>query len=87
MYAQFVLPHPSLIHLFQTKLAINTTLVVSDIQRGISKIQKEAGGQARSVSTNHIRFTDGGGCLRLPSPEPGQQLRRLLGNPLPYFHI
>ena len=86
MYAQFVLPPLSPTHPFQTELAINTNMMVSDIRYDISKIRKEAGGQARSVSTNHIRFTDGGGCLRLPSPEPGQQLR-LLGNSLPYFHI
>ena len=49
---------------FQTELAINTHVMVSDIRRDVSKIRKEAGGQVHSVSANsiHSRWEDAYFC-------------------------
>ena len=40
---------------FQTELAVNTNVTVSDIHRDVSKIREEIGGQVRSVSTSRIQ--------------------------------
>jgi len=37
---------------FQTELAMNTHVTVSDIRHDVSKIREEIGGQVRSVSAN-----------------------------------
>ena len=49
----------SLIVPFQTKLAMNTNIAVSDIRHEVSKIREEIGGQVRSVSVSHIQPVDG----------------------------
>ena len=44
----------SLIFPFQTELAVNTHVTVSDIRRDVSKIRKEIGNKVRSVSMSRI---------------------------------
>ena len=43
---------------FQTKLAMNTNIAVSDIRHDVSKIRNEIGSQVRSVSVSHIQPVD-----------------------------
>ena len=51
-----VFTRPSLTISFQTELAMNTHITVSDIRHDVSKIVRgEVGIQARSVSTSRIR--------------------------------
>ena len=51
----------SLIVPFQTKLAMNTNITVSDIHRGMSKMI--GGGQVHSESVSHIQPIDSMGML------------------------
>jgi hypothetical protein len=48
---------------FQTELAVNTHVAVSDIRNDVSKIREEIGGQVRSVSASHVRFVNNQGIL------------------------
>ena len=43
---------------FQTELAVNTHVVVSDIRHDVSKIREEIGGNIRPVSTSHLQSID-----------------------------
>jgi len=43
---------------FQTELAINTHITVSNIHRDVSKIQEEIGSRIPLVSVDHIQSVD-----------------------------
>ena len=43
---------------FQTELAMNTHVAVSDIRHDVSKIRDEIGGQVRSVSAGTVQSVD-----------------------------
>ena len=80
----------SLIVSFQTELAVNTHVAVSDmrhdilgIRSDVSKIQEEIGGQVRSVSASCIQSAEMV-ILQSPRLKPGQQLR-LPTNPTPHI--
>ena len=44
---------------FQTELAVNTSVTISDIHRDVSRIREEIGSQVRSVSASHIQSIEG----------------------------
>ena len=70
----------SLIIPFQTELAVNTNLAVSDIRHDVSKIREEISGQARSVSATSYSSTE---CSPSPRLNPGQ-LSRISCGPQSY---
>ena len=43
---------------FQTELAMNTNITVSDMRHDVSKIREEISGQVRSVTVSHIQPTN-----------------------------
>ena len=74
----------SLIVPFQTELAVNTHVAVSDIRNDVSKIREEISNQARSVSANpYSPMTE---RSRYPRPDPGQ-LSRIPRGPQSYRFV
>ena len=83
-----VFTRSSLTVTFQTELAMNTHVAVSDIRHDLSKIREEIGGIAHPVSVNRARSVDNRRILtrylQLLRSKLGQQLRLLM---VPPSHI